>query len=93
MHPCGQEPCPGAWRPLGARFRPLARNVLPRVEKDVTAAIADGRDEDARAGWTAIIGDQLHVEAEYRAASWCALDRWIPLTERNTHGLDPLPRP
>lgn len=70
----------------------LTRNVLARVE-EVEEHVDAGRHRAARTRWAQALDDQLHRRAEYRAATWCALQRWAPPPYRAMHGLIDPPRP
>jgi hypothetical protein len=71
----------------------LNRHVLPRVDS-VDGHVVSNRLPLARQEWTKLVNDLVDdPKAQYRAATWCALDRWMPSASRTHYGLAQLTRP
>lgn len=71
----------------------LNRHVLPRVDS-VDGHVVSNRLPLARQEWTKLVNDLVDdPKAQYRAATWCALDRWMPSASRTLYGLAQLTRP
>lgn len=70
---------------LRAHVRPRVRLVEVHLPGDITRA---------RIEWADLARDLVAAKnARYRAATWNALEFWVPDAVRRTHGLAPLPRP
>lgn len=66
--------------------------VLPSLE-EVEGHIAAGRIPEAVARWQKLLVNTLAANSEFAAATWCALQEWIPATVRRQHGLADPTRP
>jgi hypothetical protein len=69
----------------------LANSVLPPLE-EVEQHLEDGRIRQATRCWDALI-KILNPENPLTAATWCALERWMPQRQRALHGLAHPARP
>lgn len=70
--------------------RHLASCVLPSVE-EIDKHIAEGRQSDAHERWAKLLRSELAPERQFRSATWCAIELWVPPTYRRSHGLaDPV---
>lgn len=69
----------------------LAHGVLPSVE-EVEQHLAGGRRRQATRRWESLL-EILEPRHPLTAASWCALERWMPPQERRHHGLAEPVRP
>lgn len=68
-------------------------HVLSRVDT-VEGHVASGRLASAQQEWATLVNDLVDdPKAQYRAATWCALDRWMPSSSRTHYGLAQLTRP
>ena len=70
----------------------LMHCVLPRIE-EVEAHLKAKRYRAARERWAKLLEDVLAPSSNFSAASWYALERWMPAAERTKHGLSHPKRP
>jgi hypothetical protein len=66
--------------------------VLPSLE-EIEAHIAAERSHEAAARWQALLADTLAPSSPLAAASWCALEVWMPAARRTQLGLNAPVRP
>lgn len=69
----------------------LAHSVLPSLE-EVEQHLAGGRRRQAARRWAALL-ELLDPVNPLTAATWCALERWMPPSQRRLHGLADPKRP
>ncbi len=70
----------------------LSRHVVPRLEQ-IEAQLGAGKLGPGRKAWRSLLDDVLDERATLSAASWCALEIWMPAAQRERHGLDAPRRP
>jgi hypothetical protein len=64
--------------------------VLPSLE-EVEGHVAAGRLPEAVARWQKLLDKTLAANSPFAAATWCALEEWMPAAHRRQHGLaDPV---
>jgi hypothetical protein len=66
--------------------------VLPSLE-EVEAHLAAGRRREATARWQALLAETLAPHSPLAAATWCALEVWMPAAQRLQLGLSAPVRP
>ncbi len=66
--------------------------VLPSME-EVEAHATAGRNAEAAARWQTLIADTLAPSSPLAAATWCALEVWMPAVRRTQLGLSTPARP
>jgi hypothetical protein len=69
----------------------LAHGVLPSLE-EVEQHLGGGRRRQATRRWEALL-EILEPQNSLTAATWCALERWMPPKQRRLHGLAEPRRP
>lgn len=70
----------------------LQRCVLRGIE-DVEYRLKATRNKAARERWATLLDDALAPGRQFSAASWCAIELWMPAAERTNHGLQEPRRP
>lgn len=70
----------------------LRMAVLPSLE-EIEAHIAAGRSQEAITRWQALVADTLAASSPFAAATWCALEEWMPAAQRKQLGLSDPVRP
>lgn len=66
--------------------------VLPSLE-EVEGHVAAGRVPEAAARWQKLLVNTLAASGPFAAATWCALEEWVPAAYRRKHGLADPTRP
>jgi uncharacterized protein (TIGR02646 family) len=70
----------------------LVECVLPGIE-DVEYRLNAKKNKDARERWAKLLGYALAPGSQFSAASWCAIELWMPAAKRAQHGLQEPKRP
>lgn len=70
----------------------LARHVVERLEQ-VESQLRAGKLGPARQAWRRLLADVVDKQATLSAATWCALEIWMPAALRKQHGLETPRRP
>ncbi|HRI65662.1 MAG TPA: hypothetical protein PK156_15550 [Polyangium sp.] len=72
----------------------LKKCVLPSIEEiEKHLGASPKRLKDARERWDKLLANTLAPESELSAATWCALEIWMPAKKRRENGLTEPRRP
>jgi len=66
--------------------------VLPSLE-EIEGHIAAGRSQETTKRWQALLADTVAASSPFAAATWCALEEWMPAAQRTQFGLSDPVRP
>lgn len=72
--------------------RYLVRCVLRGIE-EVDGHLQAKRHKQALERWNTLLEDVLASDSQFSAASWCAIEFWMPAVKRTKHGLPHPKRP
>ena len=68
------------------------RVAVPPSIEETERHLQNGRKADGVQRWQTLLGDVLAPDSQLSAATWFALERWMPASERAKHGLTDPPR-